>query len=96
MGKWMNTREIITEALKRVAAGQDADLVSDLNNDTILLESGLDSLGFAVLVAELEEVLGFDPFVMMDTPVYPETLGDFVAFYEKYSAPSDAASSSTR
>lgn len=48
----------------------------------MLLESGLDSLGFAILVVRLEEELGYDPFVLAKTPYYPRTFGDFVAFYE--------------
>lgn len=58
-------------------------LVPELNDDVILLESGLDSLGFAILVATLEEKLGFDPFTMMDEPFYPSTFGEFVDIYEK-------------
>ena len=45
--------------------------------------SGLDSLGFAILVATLEEKLEFDPFTMMDEPLYPSTFGEFVSIYEK-------------
>ncbi|HIP12041.1 MAG TPA: acyl carrier protein [Arcobacter sp.] len=58
-------------------------LVPELNDDVILLESGLDSLGFAVLVASLDETLEFDPFTMMDEPFYPSTFGEFVEIYEK-------------
>ena len=43
-----------------------------------MLDSGLDSLGFAILVARLEEELGFDPFVEMKEAVYPTTFADFV------------------
>lgn len=55
-----------------------------LTDDLVLLESGLDSLGFAVLVVELEGALGFDPFSMADEAYYPQTFGEFVAFYEKH------------
>lgn len=58
-------------------------LVPELNDDVILLESGLDSLGFAILVATLEEKLDFDPFTLMDEPFYPSTFGEFVEIYEK-------------
>lgn len=58
-------------------------LVPDLTDDVILLESGLDSLGFAILVATLEEKLEYDPFTMMDEPFYPSTFGEFVSIYEK-------------
>ena len=43
----------------------------------------MDSLGFAVLVVELEEALGFDPFSISEEAFYPSTLGEFVSFYEK-------------
>ena len=49
--------------------------------DLVLLDSGLDSLGFAILVTRLESSVGFDPFVIMKTPVYPRTYGDFVRIY---------------
>ena len=53
----------------------------DLEADTILLETGLDSLGFAIVVARLEEELGFDPFSLSDEARYPVTFSDFVRFY---------------
>lgn len=52
-----------------------------IDDDTVLLETGLDSLGFAVLVTRLEEGLGYDPFSAMDEPVYPTTLREFVDVY---------------
>jgi acyl carrier protein len=56
--------------------------VPELQDDTVLLETGLDSLGFAVLVVRLEEELGFDPFMMAEEAYYPRTFGEFVTFYE--------------
>ncbi len=53
-----------------------------LTDDLVLLESGLDSLGIAILVARLEETLGLDPFTESDDIYYPVTLGDFIRFYE--------------
>ena len=55
-----------------------------LKDDTVLLESGLDSMGFAVLVMRLDETVGFDPFSASEEIVYPRTFGEFVAFYEKH------------
>lgn len=52
--------------------------------DMVLLDSGLDSLGFALLVAKLEAELGYDPFVLMDEPFYPRTYQEFVGIYEKF------------
>jgi acyl carrier protein len=48
----------------------------------VLLDSGLDSLGFAILVARLEEELGFDPFVEMEEAIYPTTFAEFVKIYD--------------
>jgi acyl carrier protein len=56
-------------------------------DDTVLLSSGLDSLGFAVLVVELEERLGIDPFTASAEAVYPTTFGEFVEYYDSYDEP---------
>jgi acyl carrier protein len=77
-------REQIIAALHDVADMRGVELVAELTDDTVLLESGLDSLGFAILVARLEEDLGYDPFVLMDVPVYPKTLGEFDAIYQRF------------
>ena len=80
----MNIKEIIEETYIEVLEQTDSKLlVPELTDDVVLLESGLDSLGFAILVATLEEKLEFDPFTIMDEPVYPSTFGEFVAIYEK-------------
>ena len=73
-------KKVYIEVLEQTGAEL---LVPELTNEVVLLESGLDSLGFAILVATLEEELEFDPFTMMDEPVYPTTFGEFVAIYEK-------------
>lgn len=77
-------RTEIIEIMREIAAESGAGALADINDDTILLDSGLDSMGFAILVARLEEELGYDPFTMMDVPVYPRTLGEFVAIYQRY------------
>jgi len=60
--------------------------VFKMKDETVLLESsGLDSLGFAILVTRLEEELGYDPFTLSSEAYYPRTFGDFVDFYWKYS-----------
>ena len=58
--------------------------ISKVDDDLVLLDSGLDSLGFAMLVTELEETLGFDPFTISDDAYYPITFGELVNFYEKH------------
>jgi acyl carrier protein len=63
---------------------KDSAGMMEVPDDLVLLDSGLDSIGFATLVAKLEEELGFDPFVQMDEPVYPRTFGEFVEIYEEH------------
>lgn len=53
-----------------------------LTEDLVLLDSGLDSLGLAILVTRLEDSLGIDPFTDSDITVPPVTLGDFIQLYE--------------
>jgi len=53
-----------------------------LSDELVLLDSGLDSLCFAILVARLEDTLGLDPFTASDEVYFPVTLGDFVMAYE--------------
>ena len=76
-------RDKITTAIHETADMRGTE-VNVLVDETVLLESGLDSLGFAILVARLEEVLGYDPFVLMDVPVYPRTLGEFIEIYQRF------------
>ena len=49
---------------------------------TLAEESGLDSLCFAIVVARLEDALGFDPFSAAEEVDFPVTLGDLIRFYE--------------
>jgi acyl carrier protein len=46
------------------------------------MQSGLDSLCFAIVVARLEDELGFDPFRATEDTTFPVTVGDFIKFYE--------------
>ena len=78
----MSLRNLIFETLGRVYYEQTGAKLPELTDELVLLETGLDSMGFAVLVVELEETLGFDPFNLSDEPFYPTTLKEFVHFYE--------------
>ena len=77
----MSIRLTILSELAQVAKKQNVEL-PPLSDDLVLLESGLDSLGFAILVARLEDRLGFDPFSASDEVYFPVTLGDFANVYE--------------
>lgn len=78
----MQIKKIINHLLAEVATMTDCELELPLSNEIVLLESGLDSLGFAILVARLEEELNLDPFSDMTEAIYPRTFGEFVAIYE--------------
>ena len=81
----MDIREKIRQTFFEVAETTEAVLVVDeLEDDTILLETGLNSLGFAVLVVTLEDELGFDPFPILEEAVYPRTFLEFVDVYKKF------------
>ncbi len=75
----MSMRTTISSVFEEVAIEQQRKL-APLSSDLKLLQSGLDSLSFALVVARLEDALGFDPFEAVDT--FPVTFGDFVALYE--------------
>lgn len=77
----MDIRVEITNQFAQVAEEQGRKLAR-LTDDLQLLESGLDSLSFAIVVARLEEMLGVDPFSVSDDAVFPVTFGDLVGLYE--------------
>jgi hypothetical protein len=63
-------------------AQEHGKILAPLKDDLVLANSGLGSLGFAVLVARLEDTLGVDPFTAAEDAFFPVTLGDFVKVYE--------------
>ncbi|HUJ26361.1 MAG TPA: acyl carrier protein [Myxococcales bacterium] len=77
----MSIRSQIVALFEEVAREQGRKL-SPLSDSLNLLETGLDSLSFAIVVARLEETLGVDPFSAARGTAFPVTIGDFVKFYE--------------
>ena len=77
----MSVRLIILEQMAQVAR-EHGKVLAPLKDDLQLAESGLDSLGFAVLVARLEDKLGIDPFTAAEDALFPVTFGEFVKVYE--------------
>jgi acyl carrier protein len=77
----MSLKATVISHIEQIAREDDKNL-PPLTDDLVLLDSGLDSLAIAILVARLEETLGFDPFTESDDVAYPVTLGDFIRFYE--------------
>jgi hypothetical protein len=81
----MGLQAVIFEQFEQVARDQDK-MLGKLEPGMVLLESGLDSLCFAIIVARLEDVLGVDPFSTSENGFFPVTLGEFVKFYEDAAA----------
>jgi acyl carrier protein len=77
----MSIRSEVIAQFHQVAEEQDKRL-APLVDDLELVDSGLDSLCMAVIVARLEDALGVDPFTTAEEAGFPVTLGDFIRFYE--------------
>lgn len=77
----MSVRSTVLTQFEQVAQEQGKRL-APLSDGLVLLDSGLDSLCFAIIVARLEDYLGIDPFSAAEDGRLPLTLGDFIKFYE--------------
>jgi acyl carrier protein len=77
----MSLKLTIMHQMEQIAR-EHGKILAPLRDDLVLLDSGLDSLGFAVLVARLEDKLGVDPFTASEDALFPVTFGDFVKVYE--------------
>ena len=76
-----SVRDSVVAQFEKVAEEQKRKLAA-LSDDLVLLDSGLDSLCVAIIVARLEDELGVDPFASDNEAEFPVTLGDFVRLYE--------------
>jgi len=81
----MSIKLTVLSEIERIAAEHHKKLAA-LDDKSVLMDTGLDSLCFAVLVARLEDRLGVDPFSASDNVSFPVTLGDFVRVYEDAAA----------
>jgi hypothetical protein len=79
----MSVQSTIEAQFEQVATEQRRKL-SRLVPELKLLDCGLDSLCFALIVARLEDALGFDPFDVTEEMKFPVTYGDFVKLYENH------------
>jgi hypothetical protein len=73
----------VISQFEQVAVEQNRKLAR-LSDELKLLDSGLDSLSFALIVARLEDALGYDPFEVADDLKFPVTFGEFVKLYENH------------
>jgi hypothetical protein len=81
----MSVRLTVLSVMEEVAAEQQRAL-EPLGDDTLLARSGLDSLCFALVVARIEDALGFEPFTASEVAYFPVTFSDFVSLYEHVAA----------
>jgi hypothetical protein len=81
----MLVRSVIMERVAMVAEQQGKHL-APLTDDLRLLDSGLDSLCIAIIVANLDDELGLDPLSSDEDVAFPVTLGDFIRLYENATA----------
>src|SRR6516162_7490369 len=61
----MSIKLTIIEQMEQVAR-EHGKILAPLKEDLMLADCGLDSLGFAVLLARLEALFGIDPFSAAD------------------------------
>jgi hypothetical protein len=78
-------RSTILSKIQEIAA-QQRKVLAPLTDSLPLLESGLDSLCLAVLVASLDDQLDLDPFGAEGLNAFPVTLGEFIRLYENAAA----------
>lgn len=81
----MSIRATVISTFEQVATEQRRKL-APLSDNLKLVETGLDSLSFALIVTRLEDALGYDPFEADESVQFPVTFGDFVKLYEQHSA----------
>ena len=77
----VSVRSTINDQMTQVGR-EYGKFLPPLRDDLPLSDCGLDSLGFAVLVARLEDILGIDPFTTQAEVSFPATFGEFVKAYE--------------
>jgi len=73
--------EKIVTSMKAVASSRGTELIGPLEPETVLLDTGLDSLSFAMVIASLERELGYDPFVLSEKSFYPTTIMQLRDYY---------------
>ena len=76
----MSVRSTVLETMTRIGE-QQGKALQPLTDDLPLLDTGLDSLCIAIIVAALDDELGLDPF-SADDATFPVTVGDFINAYD--------------
>jgi hypothetical protein len=76
----MSIKATVISQIQEISSASGKRIPS-LTDEIVLLDLGLDSLGIAILVSRLEEMLGLDPFTEGEITSPPITLGDFIGIY---------------
>lgn len=77
----MSLEDTIAAAVRREATTATGKDPGPPTRETPLADTGLDSIGFATLMVELEGSLGIDPFAGTGDISYPDTFGELVDLY---------------
>jgi acyl carrier protein len=80
----MSIRQVVYDQVQNVARQQRKSL-PPLDDDLGMLESGLDSLCVAILIANLDDELNLNPFDSDQVDI-PVTYGDLIRIYEHAAA----------
>lgn len=75
--------QMIRDVMDEVAAETDRETLTQIDSHTVLAETGLDSIGLAIVMARLETRLGFDPFARSSDAQLPRTFSELVALYRR-------------
>ncbi len=76
----MSVRLALVEQMAQVAQ-EHGKILAPLRDDLVLADSGLDSLGLAVVIARLEDTLSVK-FMAAKLNFLPVTFGDLVKMFE--------------
>ncbi len=85
----MSLRSTIIAEIETITRDQNKRMPA-LTDSMVLMDTDFDSLCFALLVARMEDRLGFDPFSTLEVSDLPVTLGDLVALYDRAQTPKAA------
>jgi hypothetical protein len=85
----MSLRSTIISEIETITRDQNKRMPA-LTDSMVLMDTDFDSLCFALLVARMEDQLGFDPFSTLEVADLPVTLGDLVALYDRAQTPKAA------
>lgn len=77
-------RATIVAAFDEAAEQSHSNYIEAINDESVLLDIGLDSIDYATIVTRLEYKLGYDPFLLMEEPIYPRTFAEFFSIYDRF------------